>query len=132
MGFRELGPASALPVCQSPEALDSSPDEMTIGAACVDLTEGTKARPLSFLGSLVILSFVWTFPFLAGVFVILPPNAFFGTGVRVGVFGSTLDIFPGGLVVTLVAKGVLEVASWLISVRDCGFDVGDLRYIERH
>ena len=85
MGFLELGPALALPVCHtgSSEELESSPEEITISGFCagVEVIGVLTARPFSFFTSLVTLSVVWTLPILAGSLVFLLSGALLGTEI---------------------------------------------------
>lgn len=84
---------------------------------------GSMARPFSFFFCLVTLSFVWTLPFFAGVFVALPSDACLGIGGLMGVFEVVLDTGLGMVFGRLGAEVELGASSLLISLRDFGIGV---------
>lgn len=126
MGFLELGPALALPVCHtgsSSEVLEFPPDERTISCfrAGVEVIGGLDERPFSFFGSLVTLSFVCTLPFFAGVLVILLSDALLGMSGFMGVFAGALDTVLIEVLGRVDAEEVLVASSFLVSLRDFEF-----------
>lgn len=126
MGFLELGPALALPVCHTgscSEVLEFAPDETIISCfgACVEVIGGLVERPFDFFTSLVTLSFVCTLPFLAGLLVILLSGVFLAVIGVMGVFAGGLDMVLDEVLGRFVAEELFLASSLLSSLRDFEF-----------